>query len=625
MRGSLVSFIIFMLSLQTLQAPLFEADGDTDDVIWLPEGLARGGPTDVRCVVPQGSRLCGRRAEHYFSLPSWGVASEMLHLQVRGRSRGSIVVQVYHENPQGFARLVQAVELRPPAASDQLEALIPMPAGLPDRGFLFYRIHALASDLQLLQCSWCCQPDDSVGSVRLAIVVTHFQREASVYSLARQLLNSDLLADIQQGQVALYVIDQSASLDPALLPPYCRRVVNPNFGGAGGFSRGLLEAQQAGFSHCLFMDDDVAVTPEAILRTLAFQRLHPEQAVAGCLLQAERPWLVLELGGRFAGFCHPIGEGTDTTDLSEFHALLISEYQHQQPNYAAWCYFAFPIHQAEHRPFPFFVRGDDILFGLMNRFSLRRLPGVVAQVPGFQRKEGPLQALLDTRMHLMIRAAIERMSRRSMVLAYAKPYLNFLLTYRYGHCLAMHEAVRYYRDCLTSFTGDLDASWARAFAADMATRFWQPAGLDAYANAAAHVRCEREPRWLASTRKGMLALTLNLHLVPGAGLFKRRVFESPLSNRISYKDCLSARAIYFRDEGCATRLEDQSRLCHFNQGAGLRCLLALACDCLLLTLQHGRLSHQANLAVQRFTRPQFWERLYGHPQPPADPMSEACA
>ena len=59
------------------------------------------------------------------------------------------------------------------------------------------------------------------------------------------------------------------------------RIANRNLGGAGGFARGLIAAEDGGFTHCLFMDDDAAFQMENLIRSFAFLRLarNPDAAL----------------------------------------------------------------------------------------------------------------------------------------------------------------------------------------------------------------------------------------------------------------------------------------------------------------------------------------------------------
>jgi hypothetical protein len=553
------------------------------------------------------------------SLAAWDVPSAQIALELEASSAGKVVIQLLHELPSGEQRCVASRVVEAGLWLRSSRCVIAVPEGLVSDGFLFYRIHAQGAPLVIHRCSWVCHVDGACSPPRLAIVVTHFRREASLTAFAHRLRKSSLSDQFERGDLGLVVVDNSSSLNQEHLPRPCTLVANHNFGGSGGFARGLLAAQAQGYSHCLFMDDDVSVEPEAIARTLAYQQLHPLRSVAGVLLQAEAPWLVLELGGHFDHFCYPVGFGTDLGNVVEFQRLLTAGVGRQQPNYGAWCYFAFPLAQVRHWPFPFFVRGDDILFGLMNAFPLQCLPGVTARVPSFLRKEGPLQVLLDTRMHLLIRAARERMGRFSMALGYAKPYLNFLLTYRYGHCLAMHEGFRHYVDCLHSFTADLEASRARAVAAELTRRFWRkpPTGHPVGPRPSFLMLRRRRRRGCVPLRRFVVAVTLNLHLVPGARWLKRAQLTHPLSSRPWYGDCLFAGSIVYSDTQAPSQADDQSRWCCFDQGQGLRCLLLLAFDCVRLLVHHRRLGDQAMRAVDAYTTQAFWLGVY----PQADASS----
>ena len=110
-------------------------------------------------------------------------------------------------------------------------------------------------------------------------------------------------------------------------------------------------------------------------------------------------------------------------------------------DYGAWCGFSFPLAGLRYYPFPFFVRGDDVLMPMLNHMRIRTINGVTSLVPRFTRKEGPLQVILSTRALLLISAAILRMNPVKAVAFHAKPFLNELLSYRYGHCLARHAAL----------------------------------------------------------------------------------------------------------------------------------------------------------------------------------------
>lgn len=234
--------------------------------------------------------------------------------------------------------------------------------------------------------------------VRLGLVITHFRRQPQVQGAIARL--SALMREPElQGKLTLKVIDNSQDLPPSSLPGV-QIVPNRNLGGSGGFARGLFEYDAQGHhTHCLFMDDDASCPSEAVRRSLAVLEWATDDrtAVAGAMLCEERPSTLHENGATFRGACGSLHRGFDVgrlADLARTDAL-------PEIDYGAWWFFAFPIRHVRHYPFPFFVRGDDISFGLANRFRILTLNGVCSWQDSFEEKASPLTAYLDTRNHLV--------------------------------------------------------------------------------------------------------------------------------------------------------------------------------------------------------------------------------
>ena len=80
---------------------------------------------------------------------------------------------------------------------------------------------------------------------------------------------------------------------------------NMNAGGAGGFTRGMIEILKAnengaGVTHVLVMDDDIVLDTDVLLRTYTLLSLRkPEYAdvfVGGAMLRLDRPNIQVENG-----------------------------------------------------------------------------------------------------------------------------------------------------------------------------------------------------------------------------------------------------------------------------------------------------------------------------------------
>lgn len=236
-------------------------------------------------------------------------------------------------------------------------------------------------------------------NVHLGLVITHFKRENAVKKAALRIQST--LSQEQEGKnIRLVVVDNSQTLIPedvsgaTLLP-------NKNLGGSGGFTRGLLYLKDEGsFTHCLFMDDDASCEVESILRSyrlLSYSKT-PRFAIAGSLLREMAPHFLFEKGATFDGMCRPQHHGLDMRNV---HHLLLAEFETRLPDYGGWWFFAFCLNDIRHFPFPFFVRGDDIMFGMINNFVITTQNGIASYGDDFGYKSGPLQIYLDVRNHLV--------------------------------------------------------------------------------------------------------------------------------------------------------------------------------------------------------------------------------
>ena len=274
--------------------------------------------------------------------------------------------------------------------------------------------------------------------VKLGIVITHFNRQQFVLPAVERLKSALLQNEEYKDKIALFIVDNSQNLpeiDGVTIIP------NENLGGAGGFTRGLINLQETeGYTHCLFMDDDASCEVESIKRTLSFLEYSTSssQCVAGAMLREAEAFRQHENGAKFDGLCRPNKCGLD---LRNIHDLLINE-EEEHIDYGGWWFFAFPIKDIKNYAFPYFVRGDDIGFGLKHRFNTITLNGISTWQEDFSLKNGPLPYYLDARNHIMqhlqglIPQGIKGIARTT-----ARMCLKNLLTYNYETALAVIYAM----------------------------------------------------------------------------------------------------------------------------------------------------------------------------------------
>lgn len=216
--------------------------------------------------------------------------------------------------------------------------------------------------------------------VELAVATTTFRKEEFVIPNINQFKSEILGCDEAiSSHFTLHVMDNGRTLDAQALEAERVHIhPNPNVGGAGGFSRGMMEAleQTPKATHVLLMDDDVQISPESIKRTynlLTLVRDEYERAfVSGAMLCMEKPSQFKE----DVGYMHP--EGTygaakarlkddgpfDVSSLADMMRLETID-PHRPHMYAAWWYCCIPVASIEEKGLglPLFIRGDDAEYG----------------------------------------------------------------------------------------------------------------------------------------------------------------------------------------------------------------------------------------------------------------------
>lgn len=388
-----------------------------------------------------------------------------------------------------------------------------------DSGLLYFRVRALGAAV-LTGAEWTTRRAPP-NAVRLGIVITHFNRSAQVLPAIRRIREALLDRPGLRGRLTLTVVDNSNNL--ALeAHPAITHLPNRNLGGTGGFVRGLLSLIDRGdHTHALFMDDDASCEPESIARTLRLLQhaRNPRLAVAGSLLREAAPWLLLEKGARFTERVLPIHAGLD---MRSVHDLLVAEKRIAAPDYGAWWFFAFPIAAVRAWPFPFFVRGDDIHFGLANRFEIATLNGVGCLGDDFGAKHGPLTAYLDARYHLVHALIAGTWGGRTRVTWIGRRlFVKALSCYLYGSARAVTTAIEHVLQGPGFFREQIDLQTVRAEIASWSADE-RLAPID---RTALTLRPARAPRERAG-RRLLRLLTLQGFLLPGFLLKDRTTVQS---------------------------------------------------------------------------------------------------
>lgn len=361
--------------LQSLYAAALTSAGGTAD-----EKLAT---TRASARVPAGWRLSfntyfGALFESHW-LAATTVSEWQLAVEVRGSGRldvcrataGEATVRVGSQEFSGDGRRI-IIRVAPADARN---------AGTR----LFFDVEAFGAAVTVGNAVWSAEVA-ACREVRLAIGVCTYNRERYVLDNIRTLMSErDLWLSVRR----LIIVEQSekGGLKEAIAgSPETRDKVEVirqgNFGGAGGFTRVMLEAlRDSSATHLLLMDDDVRIEPECILRTAAFFAVASEPtALGGQMLRFDEPMTMHEAGAtvsRKTWRIVPMDRGQEVWGkemLSHLSSI-------RRNDYVAWFYFAVSLDVVRRAglPWPFFIVFDDVEYGLrLTRLGISSvtMPGI---------------------------------------------------------------------------------------------------------------------------------------------------------------------------------------------------------------------------------------------------------
>ena len=260
--------------------------------------------------------------------------------------------------------------------------------------------------------------DTPTQDVKLALDICTFKREAYVRRnmdvLSRNILDNPDSA--LYGKVDVYIIDNGQSLDrQAFETEHIKVYPNMNAGGAGGFTRGLIEIlhnkQERGYTHMIFLDDDAVQEPDAFVRTAAVMSfIKPEYSkasIAGSMLRLDRRYVLHEAGALWTG-TEP-KQPHQGYDLRKLNKVIDNE-QIYEVDYGAWFYACYPLSVISEGslPLPIFIHMDDIEYGLRNHNGVIVMNGICIWHDAFDGRRSSSMGYYDMRNSLIMNAIHDR-------------------------------------------------------------------------------------------------------------------------------------------------------------------------------------------------------------------------
>lgn len=311
---------------------------------------------------------------------------------------------------------------------------------LPENAFLYAEITA-AEDCVITGGAFVCadQPKD----ISVCIAICTFKRERYI------LRNIELLRSYKFNFIKhIFVSDNGNTLDRAALSDDKISVLaNKNYGGSGGFTRGMIEACDAGYTHVILMDDDVEFYPEVLERMTCFTALLKKQytdsrfSAAMLFLSEDTPYIQWEMGGAWTGHC--IESKCHNVDIRS-REVLIDNMTSTPPDYGAWWCLCLPTASIRKHglSIPMFIKIDDVEHNLRSADGpLITMNGAAIFHESFEKK---MNMALDyyTIRNELVTAALHGSRTKDAVKLFVYSLGKHLLLYRYDNIPLIFKAVK---------------------------------------------------------------------------------------------------------------------------------------------------------------------------------------
>jgi galactofuranosylgalactofuranosylrhamnosyl-N-acetylglucosaminyl-diphospho-decaprenol beta-1,5/1,6-galactofuranosyltransferase len=233
----------------------------------------------------------------------------------------------------------------------------------------------------------------------------------------------------------------------------------PNLGGSGGYSRVMYEAlKNTDCEQILFMDDDIRVEPDSILRALALNRFAKVPTlVGGQMLNLQEP-----------SHLHVMGEMVDAENFM-WTGAVNTEYDHNfakyplndedeyrsrllhrriDVDYNGWWMCMIPRQVAEElgQPLPLFIKWDDADYGLRageHGYPTVTLPGAAIWHMAWSDKDDAIdwQAYFHLRNRLVVAAMHWDGKISGLLASHMKATLKHLLCLEYSTVAIQNKAM----------------------------------------------------------------------------------------------------------------------------------------------------------------------------------------
>jgi galactofuranosylgalactofuranosylrhamnosyl-N-acetylglucosaminyl-diphospho-decaprenol beta-1,5/1,6-galactofuranosyltransferase len=378
---------------------------DADEIAPLyfdrPHGTEPSSPTiDARTSLTLAPDETVSLGSYFNAFPAafWTRFTGASRAHLRASLVGSGVLRLVRSRPRPSERTLEVLVIDGEAA---VEASIDL-ASFADGGACWIDLEAGERGLALTDAAWWVDaPTTEAGTASVGI--TTFNRAPHALAQLRAIAETPDLDSLVSRVVLVdqgtdHVADQPGFAEVAArLGDRLRVVYQPNLGGSGGFSRGMLETLADGTArHHIVLDDDAISEPEALARAIRFANATTRPTIVGggmlhlddrarLYTQSEQwdertGWVRLQRQGAYN---HDFAV-TGFRDAPFFHRVEHSDYN-------GWwmCLIPVSVLREVGVALPLFLKGDDVEFALRARAAgvpTVSVPGVAVWHLGWDGK-----------------------------------------------------------------------------------------------------------------------------------------------------------------------------------------------------------------------------------------------
>ena len=354
-----------------------------------------------------------------------------------------------------------------------------------DGGWLWFDVTA-ESEATISQAAWCApaapgpqtMPDGSTiepSEKRVAVGIPTFNRPTDAVAALQALAEDPVVDEI----IDFVLMPDQGNQHPADEPGYDEAVAHfgeryrefrqGNLGGSGGYSRIMFEAlENTDSPFILYMDDDIAIEPDSILRAVQAARYAASPIiVGGQMLNLQERSQLRTTGeqvnrGDFMWGAAP--HAVYDHDFAKYPLSAIGDSQsHKDPNsydsralhrrvdveYNGWwmCLFPRVVAETNGQPLPLFIKWDDTEYSLRaaaNGFPTVTWPGAAIWHMAWADKDDAIdwQAYFHLRNRLIVAALYHEGDVKGITRSIFKSTLKHTMCMEYSTMAIQIEAMR---------------------------------------------------------------------------------------------------------------------------------------------------------------------------------------